>query len=54
MTTTTPIREGSEVVGGLWQLRRVTMTSHAGLDVSQQATQICILDATGTWTAPRG
>jgi transposase len=28
------------------------MASHAGLDVSQQGTQICILDATGAvrWT----
>ena len=32
---------------GLWQLRRVTMTSYAGLDVSQQETQICVVDATG-------
>ena len=30
------------------------MTSHAGLDVSQQESQICILDATGIirWCGP--
>ena len=34
-------------LSSLWQLRRVTMTSYAGLDVSQQETQICIIDAAG-------